>query len=352
MALLPGTAVYAYRSYHASGLAVDEQMASVSGMVGVSAVPGVLDLGTVAEGAQAEGAFELVNQRNDEILITSVIADCGCTTSPVTHAVIPAGGRTRIPILYQSGLGARGSFQRSVTISLQSKSGQGAARLLVKGNTILQRRLLVFPSNIDFGDVPTEGSARKMIYFRGSTTALSGLPREVTIEAAAASAEWSLDFGRAGDPYDVKAVEIVFNAGHAPPGSKVQSSLRVADTSGEPGTPPVIVPIRAALVGQVYAVPATLVVPAGDSTGSPSEGRVLLRAARGGALEPMVASSDLPITLAIRRGEKSDECELVGAYSGDHPVSEALAGTVHVRFGQSKAALDVPVVLTPGSPAH
>src|SRR5690349_24682913 len=107
MALLPGTAVYAYRSYNLSGLAVDEQMPSVIGMAGVSAVPGVLDLGAVAEGAQAEGAFELVNQRDDEVLITAVIADCGCTTSPVTRAVIPAGGRTRIPILYQSGLGAR-----------------------------------------------------------------------------------------------------------------------------------------------------------------------------------------------------------------------------------------------------
>lgn len=90
-----------------------------------------VDYGTIKKGSDPVRIVEFTNSSNEPILITTANASCGCTSPSYPSTPIPAGGKDKIEIKYDTN--RVGSFKKVVSIITYD----GAVQVLdIIGNVI------------------------------------------------------------------------------------------------------------------------------------------------------------------------------------------------------------------------
>lgn len=78
-----------------------------------------LDLGEIPQGKPASIDFEFKNTGNTPVIIESVQAGCGCTTTNYAKTPILPGETTKISATYNAA--AKGSFRKTVTVKTNAE---------------------------------------------------------------------------------------------------------------------------------------------------------------------------------------------------------------------------------------
>lgn len=90
------------------------------------------DFGNVAKGNKpVSHEFEFVNDGEQNLVILSATAECGCTKPEYPQAPIPPGKRGRIKVTFNPA-GFRGVFSKQVTV--RTNGNPKKVRLIIKGN--------------------------------------------------------------------------------------------------------------------------------------------------------------------------------------------------------------------------
>lgn len=91
-----------------------------------------LDLGEIPQGKPASIDFEFKNTGSTPVIIESVQAGCGCTTTNYTKTPILPGETTKISATYNAA--AKGSFRKTVTVKTNAEEAPKV--LVIKGVVI------------------------------------------------------------------------------------------------------------------------------------------------------------------------------------------------------------------------
>lgn len=83
--------------------------------------------------------FEVVNKGDGPLVITRVIASCGCTTPTWTKEPVAPKGKAQIKIVYDPA-GRPGPFAKS--ISVYSNGKEGSLRLMIKGDVVEKKTVI------------------------------------------------------------------------------------------------------------------------------------------------------------------------------------------------------------------
>ena len=81
----------------------------------------VHDFGTVNEGPAAVYEFKFANTGKEPLLLTNVVASCGCTTPKWSKEPVGQGKTGSIFVSYDTN-GRPGGFNKAVTVSSNSKT--------------------------------------------------------------------------------------------------------------------------------------------------------------------------------------------------------------------------------------
>lgn len=81
----------------------------------------VHDFGTVPEGPAAAYEFKFVNTGKEPLVLTNVVASCGCTTPKWSKEPVASGKSGSIFVSFDTN-GRIGGFNKAVTISSNSKT--------------------------------------------------------------------------------------------------------------------------------------------------------------------------------------------------------------------------------------
>ena len=91
------------------------------------------DFGTIIEGEQVVCYFDYENGGARELLITSVEADCGCTTPGWSSEPLKPGSRESLELIFDAS--GRSGAQRKV-VTVRSNASNQTVRLIIKANII------------------------------------------------------------------------------------------------------------------------------------------------------------------------------------------------------------------------
>jgi len=100
------------------------------------------DFGTIVEGESATYEFVFTNTGKEPIIISNVVASCGCTTPSWTKEPIKPGKKGSIKALYNS-QGKPGPFNKQITVT--SNALTSTKVLTIKGN--VERQPVGVPEN-------------------------------------------------------------------------------------------------------------------------------------------------------------------------------------------------------------
>jgi len=89
------------------------------------------DFGTIIEGEQVVCYFDYENGGDHELLITSVEADCGCTTLGWSNEPLKPGARESLELIFDAS--GRSGAQRKV-VTVRSNASNQIVRLIIKAN--------------------------------------------------------------------------------------------------------------------------------------------------------------------------------------------------------------------------
>ncbi len=81
----------------------------------------VHDFGSVGEGPSAAYEFKFTNTGNEPLILTNVVASCGCTTPKWSREPVQKGKSGSILVSYDTN-GRPGPFNKAVTISSNAKT--------------------------------------------------------------------------------------------------------------------------------------------------------------------------------------------------------------------------------------
>ncbi len=102
----------------ATGMSSAQQQAAV-----IAAEKATYDFGQIKEAdGKATHTFEISNQGESPLVITRVIASCGCTTPEWTKEPIPAGKTGQITITFDPA-NRPGPFTKSISVYSNGKTG-------------------------------------------------------------------------------------------------------------------------------------------------------------------------------------------------------------------------------------
>jgi hypothetical protein len=78
-----------------------------------------IDLGSIPQSKPVEIQYELTNTGNEPIVITSVVASCGCTAAQYDKNPILAGATTVIKATFNAA--AKGAFRKTITVTTSAE---------------------------------------------------------------------------------------------------------------------------------------------------------------------------------------------------------------------------------------
>lgn len=91
-----------------------------------------LDLGEIPQGKPVQVEFEFTNTGEVPVVINSVQASCGCTTTDYAKTPVLPGEKTKIKATYNAA--AKGAFKKTVTVSTNAEEQPKV--LIIKGTVI------------------------------------------------------------------------------------------------------------------------------------------------------------------------------------------------------------------------
>jgi len=89
------------------------------------------DFGTIIEGERVVGYFDFQNGGDQDLMITSVEATCGCTTPGWSSEPLKPGEIGRLEVIFDAS--GRSGAQRKV-VTVQSNASNQPVRLTIKAN--------------------------------------------------------------------------------------------------------------------------------------------------------------------------------------------------------------------------
>jgi hypothetical protein len=91
------------------------------------------DFGRIIEGEKVSYSFKFQNTGKTELIISNVVASCGCTVPSFPKKPIPPGETEFINVVFDS-KGRSGNFTKDVTV--YSNTIPNSIQLIIKGNII------------------------------------------------------------------------------------------------------------------------------------------------------------------------------------------------------------------------
>lgn len=92
----------------------------------------VYDFGKVDKGVPVSHNFEFTNPASDNILITKVVASCGCTVTDYTREEVTPGGKGFVKATYNAA--KAGAFSK--TVSVYHNASETPIILTIKGEVV------------------------------------------------------------------------------------------------------------------------------------------------------------------------------------------------------------------------
>ncbi len=117
------------------------------------------DFGSVARGAKAEFAFELVNCYKEDVHIAGVRSSCGCTTPVVTNDTVKTWGKTEI-VASLNTRSFTGHKTATLTVTLDRPF---PAEVQLHVSAYIRRDVVFAPGAVQFGSVEQGRPAIKVI---------------------------------------------------------------------------------------------------------------------------------------------------------------------------------------------
>jgi len=200
-----------------------------------------LHLGEGRPSQTLTGTFDVWNI-GSEPLLYSIASSCGCTQLTPRFGKIPPGEQTTFEVSVK--LDAKAGSQRDVRLTFQSNDRENSlADYFVSASC--PDSLHLTPSSVDFGRVVEGTSASRTITIRSREDEMlpAAAPLQVRLEGDNFRSEAAAD----GSAYDITLLP------SAPLG---YAQGRLILTLGD--APPVVVPLRAEIAGEVNVAPATM----------------------------------------------------------------------------------------------
>ena len=91
------------------------------------------DFGKITEGEKVSYSFKFVNTGKSDLLISNVVASCGCTVPSFPKKPIASGDSEFINVQFDS-KGRSGNFTKEITV--YTNTIPNSAQLIIKGNII------------------------------------------------------------------------------------------------------------------------------------------------------------------------------------------------------------------------
>ncbi len=181
---LPGVSAYLWANYHPGPAS---QPGSVLDIAGLHVSKAVIDIGTVWSGGQnVQRDFHLENGTGRDIRVESVTSDCGCTVANASGGEIANGHSTAIHVVFWPPTVANdqgGQFRRTISVVVDTFSGQQSIPLILTGFVEPDESLHVFPVNLELeGPYPTTRPSA-ILHFKGSASLLRNIPDKLSISA-------------------------------------------------------------------------------------------------------------------------------------------------------------------------
>ncbi len=90
------------------------------------------DFGKIKQGVPVTHEFKFTNKGKVPMIITNVVASCGCTTPDWTHDLIAPGGQGFIKATYNAA--SPNAFNKTVTVTANVENG--FVQLFIKGEVV------------------------------------------------------------------------------------------------------------------------------------------------------------------------------------------------------------------------
>jgi hypothetical protein len=117
------------------------------------------DFGSVARGAKAEFAFELVNSYKEDIHIAGVRSSCGCTTPVVTKDTLKTWEKAEVVAALNT-RSFNGHKNATITVTIDQPF---SAEVQLTVTAYIRRDVVFSPGVVQFGSVPQGKAAQKTV---------------------------------------------------------------------------------------------------------------------------------------------------------------------------------------------
>lgn len=118
----------------------------------ISAEETVFDFGKITEsGGKVTHTFEVTNAGDGPLVITRVIASCGCTTPEWTKEPIAPKKKAEVKVTYNPA-GRPGPFSKSISVYSNGKEGSFVFR--IKGDVVEKLDTVVKKDSVEKLDIP------------------------------------------------------------------------------------------------------------------------------------------------------------------------------------------------------
>ncbi len=159
-----------------AGIAAGARAQNVSLAGRLSYRQNVHDFGLIHEGPDVHWDFVFTNTGTDSLRLTSVHAECGCTTPSFSHKPVAPGQQGKVAITYHTNHNP-GPFEKQVIIA--TDGFPAILRVTIRGNVLpkpltgtdvtLIGGIRFSAGTISLGEVPKGGEARYILHFQNAS---------------------------------------------------------------------------------------------------------------------------------------------------------------------------------------
>lgn len=284
------------------------------------------NFGVVKQGEKVTHDFSISNNGNEDLIIRKISSACGCTSAVAESAIIPAGGKSHIRVVFDT---TDFIGEKVKTIRVYTNDPMNTSQvILIKAN--VQPEVISIPDRIEFHDIILGEERSANFIFKK----LEGLDVKIT-DASSRSDNLSLVFNKQTEQLSVKVLPKT-------PKGKYNEHVSVKTTSKT--TPVVNIPIFFEVVGKSVVNPQFLNF--GLITSKSDESRYIktfvIKNRDGSDIEDISNLGSENQFISVSKEPRANQKEIVVRVSLNPRGSSIVRGEVEFKVDGDETLYEVP----------
>lgn len=307
---------------------------------GILISPRNLDLGDIASGEKAVGAFKIMSRTNSPIVVSRVLPGCGCTAVDFSPKTLLKKQTMEVPIAFTSGINARGKFMKRVGIELLRKDtgAKHVIRASFHGNIHKSSLLQFVPGVIDFGTVTKGVTFQKRVLCYGDKALIPKLPKVIAVDSNNLPQKVDMSVDAIAEADETASMLIEFQPDDSLSLGSYESAVHVEIEGCIPQR--VILPIRAEVVPAIISSPRRIYM-ASVNGKPPAPSKFAVKSVAGKAIDVTNIESKLPLEFTCDQ-TKGEQLEVTMTPRTTDIVDRNMQGSIVVHVDEADT-LTIPV---------